>query len=164
LAARGFTIYGGFIGEQISLENEQKKSIESRGLAVVTTSGALATLLLGFATFAGRRSSGHLALPPATHGWIKWALIFFTIAALGAILTNIPVWLAMADEGSLQALVEESWEDDEITAQKEIALVQVQILKNARKWNDRKGKVLFGAMLFEFFAVGCIARAVWLAL
>ena len=43
----GRSIYADFIKEQLDAQEARKVSLEQRGLAVITTSGALVTLLFG---------------------------------------------------------------------------------------------------------------------
>ena len=102
-------------------------------------------------------------LPEAAHGWLRWALVFFGLAALGAILTNFPVWLRYTDPQDLETVLQ----DDSKTvadADFDVADNRIAILKSLQLWNDIKGWVLFGAMLCEAVAIGLIAVAVWKAL
>ena len=44
---KGRAVYGEYIKEQLNAQEARKNSLEQRGLAVITTSGALVTLLFG---------------------------------------------------------------------------------------------------------------------
>ena len=52
--APGRSVYADYIAEQIARQEERKRSIEARGVTVITTSGRLATLLLGLAALTTR--------------------------------------------------------------------------------------------------------------
>ena len=84
----GGSVYESYIAEQVAREDLRKTSIESRGLAVITTSGALATLLLGFITLIGQDETG-VQLPASAHDWIRAALILFATAGGLALLTRL---------------------------------------------------------------------------
>ncbi len=161
----GSTVYSDYIAAALAREDERKASIEARGLAVVTTAGALATLLLGLAALTAKSHDpkGTFVLPDSSQGWLKWALISFVVAAVGAIATNMPVWILYAEPEGLQALLTDSWSDPGDKAEEMISENRILILKNLIFWNKVKGWVLFAAMFFEVVAIGCIARAVWLA-
>lgn len=162
-AQRGSSLYADYIGDQITLEDMRKSSLEARGVTVITTSGALATLLFGVAALA-KKSQRDFLLPTASHEWIKWALILFTSAAVFAILTNAPFRYQSASVDGLAKLLEESWNDTDVVAEKEVAENRITVLRNAKVWNGVKGWTLFFAVICEVTAVGCVTRAVWLAL
>jgi hypothetical protein len=103
-------------------------------------------------------------LPDASQGWLKWALVFFTVAALGAIVTNSPVKVLWADPEGLKKLLADSWSDPSPEAEKTVAENRIELLENMIRWSNVKGWALVAAMLAEVIAIGCIARAVWLAL
>jgi len=69
LPLQGSTIYSDYIAEQVTREDARKASLESRGIGVVTTAGALATLLLGFTTLT-KKANHQLLLPHASQGWV----------------------------------------------------------------------------------------------
>lgn len=157
-------IYSDYVAEQLAREDARKTSLEARGIAVVTTSGALATLLLGLAALSeGNQSNGTFVLPESSQGPLKWGLIFFVAAALGAILTNLTVWLQYADPSGLEKVLQDDSKTDS-DAEWDVAENRLAILKSLQWWNGIKGWVLFLAMVSEVIAIGFIAAAVWRAL
>lgn len=46
-AERGSSIYAAYVNEQLAAQDSRKTSIEQRGIAVITTSGTLVSLLFG---------------------------------------------------------------------------------------------------------------------
>src|SRR5207244_12219180 len=49
-------------------------------------------------------------------------------------------------------------------AEKTVSENRIELLENMIRWSNVKGWALVAAMLAEVIAIGCIARAVWLAL
>jgi hypothetical protein len=170
MASTGSSIYEHYIAEQIAREDERKKSIEARGLAVITTSGALATLLLALVTLVRRGDNASTptdesALPASAHDWIRWALILFAAAGVSALVTNIPFpFYKEARVEGLEHLVDNSWDDSPKEAEATVASNRLAILRSARFWNGARGWMLLLAMAAEVLAVAFIAYAVWLVL
>ena len=63
---RGRAIYSDYIKEQLDAQEARKISLEQRGLAVITTSGVLVTLLFGLTALrsGGRAHSSSRTRPP----------------------------------------------------------------------------------------------------
>jgi hypothetical protein len=163
MADHGSTVYTDYIAQQLAREETRKASLESRGLAVMTTSGGLATLLLGFTTLT-KKKNGEFLLPHASHLWVKGSLILFTAAALTAIATNLPFWMQWASVDGLRSLLKESWEDSMGVAEREVSDNRLDILASIRRGNGIKSWIVVAAMACEGVAVGFIAAAVWYAL
>ena len=157
-------IYGDYAAEQVTREEQRKASLVAGGLAVVTTAGALATLLLGLATLSKKAhtSTGTFVLPDAARGSLKVALIFFAAAAIAALLTNFPVRLRYVDPADLKDLIGDS-SKDVATAEEDVGVTRTVILEDLQKWNDRKGWALFVACVLEVVAIVFVVIAVWRA-
>jgi hypothetical protein len=76
----GVGVYGAFVDAELRAQDLRKSSFEQRGLAVVTTSGVLVTLLFALAGLS-TKSEPTFALPHTTRLWLVSALIVFVIAA-----------------------------------------------------------------------------------
>ena len=85
----GRAIYADYIKEQVEAQEARKLSLEQRGLAVITTSGVLVTLLFGLTALTVRRAAT-FDIPNTAAGLLVGALVFFVLAALLAIITNLP--------------------------------------------------------------------------
>src|SRR4051812_49050206 len=70
----GAPVYADYIAEQVVREDARKESVERRGLAVVTTSGALATLLFALAALSTKANDFHLS------GWSEFFLALAVVA------------------------------------------------------------------------------------
>jgi hypothetical protein len=154
----GSGLYAEYLAELITREDERKASLESRGVAVVTTSGALATLQL--ALVAATKKAGTFSLPTSAHGWVSRALVFFTVAAVFALLTSLPGWYQRATVDDMEGLLKTSWNATAAHAEKEIYENRIAVLRSLRFWNGCKGYALLVAVIAEFGAVLCIALAV----
>ena len=94
--------YAKYMEAQLAREEERKKWFEARGVTVITTSGTLATLLLGLIAIA-TKSTQTFTLPDASKTPLGLALVAFAVAALLAIFTNVPRSVDEADPEGLTA-------------------------------------------------------------
>lgn len=145
----GSDVYADFIKSLVDAENSRKSSLEQRGLAVITTSGTLVTLLFGL--IAVITSSTTFVLPGRVHGWLAAAAILFVLAALTGIVVNIPLFYGQAviTEGELRS----SWHDPASDAQASVTSVRLKSLDQAIKVNSRKAWLLVFSVLLELAAV-----------
>lgn len=154
-------VYAAFIAGQLARQDERKRSLESRGITVVTTSGALATLLLGFVSFT--HTGQAFVLPDNAHEPVKYALVFFTAAAVAAVLTNLPLPYGEPSAAALKNLLG-SWDDTNRNSEIAVASAQTKVIEKAKAVNDFKAILLFIAVGCEVGAVAFIADAVARAL
>ncbi len=156
--------YGPTIKAQLDEERARKTSLEGRGIGIVTSSGALATLLFGLATFTrGTITQAHLTLTPAA----KWSLIaaagLFALAAIAGVLSNLPL---PYNEALVSALKDRTrlaeWNKTEpIEAARYDAELNVEILDSARDRNGLKAAFLFAGILLEAVAAVAVGIAVY---
>ena len=85
----GVSVLDAFIKDALTAQDQRKASFEQRGLAVITTSGALATLLLALAALSTTKQTT-LVLPGSAKPWLIAALILFFVSAVAALGTNVP--------------------------------------------------------------------------
>jgi hypothetical protein len=90
------------LDDQIDDERTNKASLESRGLAVITTSGALVTLLLGLAALVTKAQSYTPSL--GARLLLIAALAAFLVAAALGIYCNVPRRYRELQPGSLRTL------------------------------------------------------------
>jgi hypothetical protein len=152
-------LYGGYLRVQLAEQDARKASFEQRGLSVVTTSGALATLLFGLAAFTATKKS-HDHLPHDARLALVVALILFVVAGILALLTNLPVAYEVPSAEMILNLAERDPPHTDVEAQRELAKVYARIVKDAKQKNGQKGWLLFGALLFEVGAILAVAVAV----
>ena len=155
----GRAIYADYIKEQLEAQDARKLSLEQRGLAVITTSGVLVTLLFGLTALSVRREST-FDIPDTAAALLIVALVFFVLAALCAIVTNLPRSHEAVTVDALRGAVKERWADSEAVASEMVALTRLKMLASAKKNNDAKGIALVIAMSLEILAVALVGAAV----
>jgi hypothetical protein len=134
-------------------------SLEQRGLAVITTSGVLVTLLFGLTALSVRRATTFV-IPNTAAGLLIAALVCFVLAALCAIFTNLPRSYEGVTVDALRGAVRERWTDSEAVASEMVALTRLKTLASAKTNNDAKGIALVVAMCLEILAVALVGAAV----
>lgn len=157
-ADSGGAIYADYIREQLTRQDERKASIERRGVNVITTSGVLVSLLFGLTTVL--TGTANYQLPSGTKLWIYAALTCFVLAAVGGIVTNIPLFYSGVKPDGLKAATKRNWGDSVDVANLRVASTDVKLLATAQKLNSVKGWVLLGAVVAQMAAVVSLALAV----
>jgi uncharacterized membrane protein YcjF (UPF0283 family) len=154
----GAAVYAAYIAAQVVAQEERKSSFEQRGLAVITTSGVLVSLLFGLT--AVLTGAARYQLPEVSRIAILAALVFFVVAAIGGIVTNLPRSYRGVTAEALKKQIDERWEDSAAVAQREVALTELKVIGRAKEQNSWKGRSLIIAIAAEILAVLCLAVAV----
>ncbi len=153
------TAYGPLLSELIKAQEARKASVEQRGIAVVTTSGALVTLLFGLASLLTANESFNL--PETAKQPLKIALPLFVAAALLALATNAPLAYGEFDPEDLQKQLPADWSKLRSEAEGRIAATRLTILVRNHRLNNLKGLLLLAAMVFEVAAVMMVSWSVF---
>ena len=154
----GRTLYAAYIKDQLDAQEGRKSSLEQRGLAVITTAGALVTLLFGLTALSTTREAT-FDIPGTASTFLTVALVFFVLAALSALLTNLPRSYQGVTVDALRDAVKDRWDDTEAVASKMVALTQLKVLASAKEVNTQKGYFLIAGMVFEIIAVALVGVA-----
>ena len=147
MADRGSTIYAEFISTLLAGEEVRKASFEAKGIAVVTTSGVLVSLMLGFVTTVGGR-----ALPASANAPLLVGGILFVIAGAEGISINVPFLYKSVSPASLKARTE-LWDDAAAEAELMVASTQANLYASARRTNSVKALLLLVALSTEVVAL-----------
>jgi hypothetical protein len=158
----GSSVYSKFIAEQVAREDARKESLESRALAVITSAGAISTLLFALAAF--NIDSKHFTLPGSAKLSLLAALGCFFFSAVFAIAVNMPFEYEEVLPEALSKAVNEYWNDSEQAAEKRTSITRLNVLTAARKINGRKALFLLAAITAQGLGVAAIAVAVGLIL
>lgn len=150
--------YAVFLQSLLEGQDARKASVEERGVAVITTSGALVALLFGLV--AVLTEAENFDLPQQSRGPLWLALILFTGAAVLALLTNLPLRYANVDPQGIKKTVDDYVERPKSDAFTRIAVVRVEMYRSAKRANEVKARALFAAMVLEVAAVVSLAIAV----
>ena len=146
----------------LSEQAARKSSIEQRALAVITTSGALVSLLVALSALLLGKTAG-LRLHSGPRAALVAAVIAFVAAAIIALMANTPrAYLSFAPE-DLDRMLRE-WDSGGEDALWLVSQAQAEHLKSAIKANARKALLLQTAVGAEVGAVALIALGVVLSL
>jgi hypothetical protein len=158
--ATGVATVAEYVKDELAAQDARKSSIEQRSVAVITTSGGLVTLLFALGALSTRRSD-HFQLGGHAPTYLGVALILFVLAAVAALVANVPVrYSVMAVEGLRRELMmAPSRTVDHALAR--LTDARLYGLASARDKNRRKAKLLFAAITLEVVAVGFTSAAIW---
>lgn len=151
--------YGQLIEEQLQEERNRKSSVEQRGIAVITTSGVLVSLLFGLAAVV--TASTRFVLPGAARVFLLLSLPCFLAAAVLGIRANLPMKYQEAGPEGLRRILEpQFWNGPAAVGTLRVAEVRVDILTSYRQQTTVKAKALVRAMWAEVAGVCLVALAV----
>lgn len=155
----GYAAYGEFVKDELAAQDARKASFEQRGQTVITTSGALVTLLFALAALSTQQAAT-FTLPDTARSWLLVGLALFFASAVAALATNAPlVYQVVPVEKVRDRLTREAAPTAD-RATKAIALTRLEALDSAKSQNAIKGWALATALALEALAVGCVAVAV----
>jgi hypothetical protein len=155
----GTAVYGEFVKDELTVQDQRKTSFEQRGLAVVTTAGALATLLFGLAAFAAAGKARPLSADAKE--LLDIAVVVFVAAAILALATNFPLPYDAPKASAIRGRLREKPMRNEDAAMRDIAFTRAKALEDAKRKNGWKGWMLFGALALEVAAIGLLAAAIF---
>lgn len=147
------------IQDQLAEERSTKSSLEARAIGVITSSGALATLLFALAALVTNASDYELPSPA------RWALgltlLAFVAAAVLAILVVRPAtYLEVTIESLQAAAAPAAMSAPAVEGDPEIAAVLVDIIASARAKNAAKAGHLRDAVACQVVGAVLLAAAV----
>jgi hypothetical protein len=154
--------YGEFVASELSDAVSSSQETSRRALTVVTTAGVLVTLMstaIGIA--AANREDAYF--PESASSPLTRAIVWFIVAAILALITQLPLVVTYASVKSLRALVREHWDDDESEAGQQVADARVNMLRTQRWMNGARSWLLILAILAEVVAIaytGVVAQRV----
>lgn len=149
--------YSAYVEDLLATQEARKSSLEQRGLAVITTSATLATLLFGLVTLLTKANGDEL--PQSAHPWIVWALVAFVLAALSGVVTNWPRHYHEAKFEDPKTLLDR-WNDPAAAARRRITTTRLKVFKRAQEVNGQKARWLLGGMAAEVAAIVLLAVAI----
>ena len=157
--ASGVFDYDDLLKGEVAAEDARKESLEQRGLAVITTSGVLVTLLFALSALS-TKSEATFDLSDFASVVLAIALALFVGAAVLAVIVNRPMDYIMAKPDDIETLLNATPIASAADARKDVALARVTELRAARRCNGIKAMLLVRAMGLEVAAVVAVAVAV----
>jgi hypothetical protein len=148
------------VNNEFALEDSRRISVEQRGVAVVTSSGALATLMLGLAALVTKAAD--FKLKPFPLALLLIALALFMLAAARGILANQPVKHQRVDLDDLSTLVEdlEVWRKPAEAVDRPLTEARLNSLRAIQRQTNRKVSHLTWGLRSEMAALVFLAAGV----
>jgi hypothetical protein len=144
---------GTFIAGEVTRAEGDLQGARARALSVVGVAGGLVTLTTGFLALAAGSNKDFF---PAGDRWILVvAAVLFVLAAIVALVANIPRRVTLSNAEGLKPLVEKDWDDE--GWDKQVASLQVDYLISLRSLNHRMAWLLSAAIVLEIAGIATIA-------
>jgi hypothetical protein len=147
-----------YVTELLDGEEDRRRSFEQRGVAVITGSGTLATLLLGLVALVTK--SDTFRLPSEAELPLGIALAMLTAACVFGLGTNIPLTYRTAKVDDVRkGVVTDAAAMSQMGAHQLVATDKLLSLESARKKNGHKATLLVFAQALQIVGVGALAVA-----
>jgi hypothetical protein len=148
-----------FITKQIEDARASTSSLQSRGLAVISSCGTLVALLFGLCALATKAQN--FTLPTSTKLPLFLAAIFLVLAAFAALTTNRPRSAEAVALRKLRPLLEqELWNAPAVHAQQEIARTMLSVALSERQRNIKIARFLVAAITCEILGIFFVMFAI----
>jgi hypothetical protein len=144
---------GELITSEVTRAEADYQNVRSRALSIVAVAGGLVTLLSGLLTIAAG-SKAHL-LSLAGRWVLGCALIAYVLAAISALIVNVPSEVDAPTPEALGTLVESNWDDD--GWDKSVATVLTTYLGSLVNANKSKNRWLIAAIVCEIAGIAFTA-------
>jgi hypothetical protein len=158
-AAQAGPLIAGLITKELEAQRAITASLQSRGLAVISSSGTLVTLLFGLSAVA--TTAEHFKLPGPAKPPLYAAAVLLVAAAVAGIVTNAPRNVRATALARLRPLVESPyWEYPVGPAQQEVARTQLAAAEAVRAGNQVRARWLLAAIILEIAGIASTMAAV----
>jgi hypothetical protein len=154
--------YLAFIEGELKAERERRVAYDARGQALVTTSGALVTLLAGLAAVVKGGTTAQVS--PGTVTVVVLALVLFVCAAGCGIVAGWNRHYALATYGTLHRMLDEHWTDDEVDARNHVATLHSLTVHTLRRANAFKAAFVSAGLVAQVLALVALGVSVVLVL
>ncbi|GAA5096407.1 hypothetical protein [Nocardia iowensis] len=153
--------YAAFIETELKTERERRATFDARGQALVTTSGALFTLLAGVAALV--KTPATTRLPSAVLPMGTVTLLLFVGAAICGAIAGWNRWYAVAAADTLAVMVSaDHWIDDEVDARNYLSTLAVETLRTLRTSTDLKAKWVGIGLVIQVLALVALGVTVFI--
>ncbi|MDX3192105.1 hypothetical protein PV458_27155 [Streptomyces sp. MN03-5084-2B] len=146
-----------FIEAELKAERERRTGQEARGQALITTSGALVTLLVGVAAVV--KTAATLRFPPSVSITVGTALLLFAVAAGCGVAVGWNRHYAVAKATTLTRMLTDHWTDDEVDARNHVATLLVETLGTLRRANELKARWVLVGLVVQVVALIALCAA-----
>ncbi|MBN9742406.1 hypothetical protein DMP23_15055 [Amycolatopsis sp. A1MSW2902] len=159
-AKKSGPVIASLIDKEIDNARANASSLQVRGLAVISSSGTLVTLLFGLSALSTKAQN--FVLPDAVKLPLYLAAALLVLAAAAGIFTNAPRRSDAIALKNLTPLIAEDryWNAPSIYAEREVAKTRLTVLQNSRAINISTARTLLVAIVLEIAGVACVTWAV----
>jgi hypothetical protein len=154
--------YSAFIEAELKAERDRRASLDARGLAVVTTSASLVTLLAAVGAFAS--TAANFRLPGTAVPWLIVTLVGFVVATILGILANANGRYKVTDRPALDRMRTEHWTDQTAQAMVNVAYINTVTSDTLRRGNNIKVGLATSALSAQLIALIALAVTVFIIL
>jgi hypothetical protein len=151
------TQYHAFVTEQLKAEYDRRTALEARGLSVVTSSGALVTLVFAVAAFTLGKDYKPSAVAKIGLGV---SLVLFVVAAGFGLLANFLRKYKIVSAATLDLMLTSHWTDSETAARNICAVVDSSTLISLREGSNDKARQVTWALSCQLLALGALVFTV----
>lgn len=152
--------YLAFIENELKAERDRRTAYDTRGQALVTTSGALVTLLGGLAALV--KTGTPAQVPPTVAVMVCVALLLLAGAAGCGIVAGWNRVYAVATTATMREMLTGHWKDNEIDARNNVATLHRHTVATLRQANTFKARWVSTGLLLQLTALLALAVAVTL--
>lgn len=157
--AQAGPVIADLIAKELDSEQSATASLQARGLAVISSSGTLVTLLFGLSAVA--TTAQHFRLPAAAKPPLYVAAALLVAAAVAGIATNAPRGSKLTALQRLRPLLDSPyWEYPAGPARREVARTQLAAAEAARAGNKGRARFLLTGIILEIAGVASTMVAV----
>jgi hypothetical protein len=156
-------VYAALVTTRLAEEEGRGRSLQARGLAVVTTSGTLVTLMFVIAQFV-LRGKVVTGVPGASRWLLATAAVSFVGAAIAGLLANIPRDTGRPVSRDIAERLKSGWSERAAPAEKTVALDRARQLQKLEDVNDVAAWAVLAGLAAEVLAIALAAAAVVVAI
>ena len=150
--------YGEYIASELADKRAADESLERRGWRVVTTSGALLTVIFGLVSLAARGEG--FAISEDAKAFLYLALLALVVAVASGLASSFPIPLRSVQAGSLRSAVAESGKQTGFVSQVSVAKTQLRAVESYVARLRWKARLVAIAIIAEFVAIASLAAVV----
>lgn len=148
-----------FVRRELEAERERRKTLDGRGVTIITTSGTLAALIAAVGAFATGRPG--FRLPDAAAGPLKLTLVMFAAAGVFGIISTRLTLYAVTPPHVLREMLGDRWNTDEVDARNFVSEQDVKTIESLRSGNNEKAGWLIAALVTQVVGLVALTYAVY---
>lgn len=149
-------MYAAYVEAESKAERERRATIDTRGLAVVTSSATFTTIALALSSVLpsfGRPGSSGLGL-------FTVAVALLVVACCMGVLSTLNLSYEVGSTETAQRMLTDRWTDDEVDARNLVATLHLATTRRLRQGNGRKSRLLLLALSAQALGVVLLGVAV----